>query len=465
MKNIHDLTYVANLNLIFGEGQERSDRTGTGTLSMFGLTAKYNNDTKYGFPLLTTKRVHWKSVVGELLWFLSGSTNANELSNKYGVTIWDEWKDGDGDLGPIYGKQWRSFESYTINKIKVFDKPDQTSIKGTVQGIGSLGDPSIYLGKPLHSELYQTWYGMLKRCYNKNHSAYNQYGGRGIFVDERWLTYSNFYSDCFSLPNWYMKLEYPNEFSLDKDFFGSNKYGPDTCVWSSNIEQSVNNSYNTNFISLTDDSGYKTFHFGLRPLSRMLKRSSMSLSSALKFGNRCAGFLPKKETIPDGHVVRYTNTDQIKKMIALIKHDPFSRRIIVSAWNPNDLNRMSLEPCHTMFQVYVHNNGTLDLQLYQRSADMFLGVPFNIASYSLLMHMIAHVTGYKPGTFIHTLGDVHIYKNHLDAVKTQLSRSLDRESPTLKINPDIKNIFDFKPEDIKLIGYDPYPTIKAPVAV
>lgn len=284
MKNIHDLTYVANLNLIFGEGQERSDRTGTGTLSMFGLTAKYNNDNKYGFPLLTTKRVHWKSVVGELLWFLSGSTNANELRDKYGVTIWEEWAKENGDLGPIYGAQWRNWE----------------------------GD----------------------------------------------LTGAN----CI----------FPNE----------------------------------------------------------------------------------RESI-----------DQIKNLIEGIKSDPFSRRHIVSAWNPADIKHMALPPCHTMFQVYVHNNGTLDLQLYQRSADMFLGVPFNIASYSLLMHMIAHVTGYKPGTFIHTLGDVHIYKNHIDAVKTQLSRSLDRESPTIELNPDVKSIFDFKPEDIKLIGYDPYPTIKAPVAV
>lgn len=269
MKNIHDLTYVANLNLIFGEGRERSDRTGTGTLSMFGLTLKYNNDTKYGFPLLTTKRVHWKSVVGELLWFLSGSTNANELRDKYGVTIWEEWKDENGELGPVYGKQWRDFNG----------------------------------------------------------------------------------------------------------------------------------------------------------------------------------------------------VDQISQLIENIKKDPYSRRHIVSAWNPKDLPEMALAPCHTMFQVYVHNNGTLDLQLYQRSADMFLGVPFNIASYSLLMHMIAHVTGYKPGTFIHTIGDAHIYKNHIEAVKTQLSRSLDRESPTIELNPDVKSIFDFKPEDIKLIGYNPYPTIKAPVAV
>lgn len=272
--NEHDQTYSNLIYDVLQYGSSRPDRTGTGTISAFSLEASYPSE--YGFPLLTTKKIHWKSVVGELLWFLSGSTNNNDLVDKYGVTIWNEWAKVDGALGPVYGAQWREFGGY-----------------------GSI-EPGI---------------------------------------------------------------------------------------------------------------------------------------------------------------------DQIYKLIQGIKSDPFSRRHIVSAWNPNQIDQMALPPCHTLFQVYVHTNGTLDLKLYQRSADMFLGIPFNIASYSLLMHMIAHVTGYKPGTFYHSIGDAHIYNNHLDAVKTQLERSIDFESPTLELNPNIRDIFSFSSSDITLKNYNSHPTIKAPVAI
>lgn len=272
--NEHDQTYNRVLTQVLASGSPRTDRTGTGTISTFSLEASYPSE--YGFPLLTTKKIHWKSVVGELLWFLSGSTNNNDLVEKYGVTIWNEWAKEDGDLGPVYGAQWRTF------------------------------------------------------------------------------------------------------------------------------------------------GGFDSFAPGI---------------------------------------------DQIKNLIEGIKSDPFSRRHIVSAWNPIDIPYMALPPCHTLFQVYVHTNGTLDLKLYQRSADMFLGVPFNIASYSLLMHMIAHVTGYKPGTFYHSIGDAHIYNNHLDAVTTQLERSIDFESPTIELNPNIRDIFSFSPSDITLKNYNSHPTIKAPVAI
>lgn len=271
--NEHDQTYNRVLTQVLASGSPRTDRTGTGTISTFSLEASY--PSAYGFPLLTTKKIHWKSVVGELLWFLSGSTNNNDLVEKYGVTIWNEWAKEDGDLGPVYGHQWRNFH------------------------------------------------------------------GNSLFVGR----------------------------------------------------------------------------------------------------------------------------DQIKELIENIKKDPYSRRHIVSAWNPNHIDEMALAPCHTLFQVYVHTNGTLDLKLYQRSADMFLGVPFNIASYSLLMHMIAHVTGYKPGTFHHSIGDAHIYNNHMEAVDTQLERSIDFESPSLELNPNIRDIFSFSPSDITLVNYKSHPTIKAPVAI
>ncbi|MBR6286417.1 MAG: thymidylate synthase [Bacteroidaceae bacterium] len=261
--------YLDLLNKIMTEGTEKVDRTGTGTIGIFGHQMRFNLED--GFPLVTTKKVHLKSIIYELLWFLKGDTNARWLQDR-GVRIWNEWADENGDLGHIYGYQWRSWPDYN-----------------------------------------------------------------------------------------------------------------------------------------------------------------------------------------GGHI------DQIKKAIDTIKNNPESRRIIVSAWNVADLDNMNLPPCHAFFQFYVAD-GRLSLQLYQRSADMFLGVPFNIASYSLLLMMVAQVTGLKAGDFIHTTGDTHIYKNHFEQVKLQLSRE-PRKLPTMKINPDVKDIFDFKYEDFELTDYDPWPAIKGEVSV
>lgn len=265
MKQYHDI-----LKRILTEGEVKSDRTGTGTISVFGHQTRY--DLKNSFPLLTTKKVHTKSIIIELLWFLQGNTNVKFL-NDHKVTIWDEWADEEGNLGPVYGAQWRS-----------------------------------------------------------------------------WPT-------------------------------------------------------------------------------------------------------------ADGKTV-----DQIANLIEQIKTNPQSRRLIVNAWNVGEIEKMALPPCHTMFQFYVSQDGYLSCQLYQRSADVFLGVPFNIASYALLTMMIAQVCGLKPGEFIHTLGDAHLYSNHLEQAKLQLSRE-ERPLPQMKLNPNIKNIFDFKYEDFELVGYDPHPAIKAEVAV
>ena len=262
--------YLDLMHEVYQDGEWRSDRTGTGVSSLFGKQVVY--DLKDGFPLLTTKKIHWKSVVHELLWFLRGSTNIAYLQ-EHGVTIWDAWADEHGNLGPVYGNLWRNF------------------------------------------------------------------GG------------------------------------------------------------------------------------GLRP-----------------------------------------NGDQIQNLIDGIKADPFSRRHIVSAWDPGRISEMALPPCHCFWQIYVHQNGEIDLQLYQRSADIFLGVPFNIASYSLLLMMIAQVTGYRAGRFIHSLGDTHLYRNHVDAYFVQKDLTIF-PPPTVSLNPEIKSIFDFKFEDITLENYNPHPAIKAPVAV
>ncbi|MES2708592.1 MAG: thymidylate synthase [Verrucomicrobiota bacterium] len=264
-------TYLDLLRLVLRDGKARTDRTGTGTISCFGAQARYS--LAEGFPLLTTKKVHLRSIIHELLWFLKGETNIGYLREN-GVTIWDEWADENGDLGPVYGAQWRSWP---------------------------------------------------------------------------------------------------------------------------------------------------------------------------------AG---------DGRVI-----DQIAEVISQIRRTPDSRRLMVSAWNPAQIAGMALPPCHALFQFYVDQEaGTLSCQLYQRSADLFLGVPFNIASYALLTMMIAQVTGYQPGDFIHTFGDLHLYQNHLDQVHEQLSRA-PRPLPVMRLNPERKSIDDFRFEDFTLENYDPWPAIRAPIAV
>ncbi|MEZ5852770.1 MAG: thymidylate synthase [Hyphomicrobiaceae bacterium] len=261
--------YLDLMRRVRDHGTKKSDRTGTGTLSVFGHQMRF--DLADGFPLVTTKKLHLKSIIHELIWFLAGDTNVAYLK-QHGVSIWDEWADERGDLGPVYGKQWRS-----------------------------------------------------------------------------WAT-------------------------------------------------------------------------------------------------------------PDGRTI-----DQIREVVETLKTNPDSRRIVVTAWNPADIPDMALAPCHCLFQFYVAD-GRLSCQLYQRSADIFLGVPFNIASYAALTMMMAQVTGLKPGEFIHTFGDAHLYLNHLAQTDLQLSRT-PRPLPRLEINPDVRSIFDFKYEDFTLVGYDPHPHIKAPVAV
>ena len=269
--------YLDLLRRVRNEGAHKSDRTGTGTLSVFGHQMRF--DLADGFPLVTTKKLHVKSIIHELIWFLAGDTNVGYLKAN-GVRIWDEWARPDGSLGPVYGKQWRSWAA-----------PD--------------GSPS-----------------------------------------------------------------------------------------------------------------------------------------------------------PTGHG---RTIDQISDVVHTLKTNPDSRRIIVSAWNPADIPDMALAPCHCLFQFYVAD-GRLSCQLYQRSADIFLGVPFNIASYALLTMMMAQVTGLQPGEFVHTFGDAHLYVNHLEQADLQISRT-PRALPTMKINPDVSSIFSFRYEDFALEGYDPHPHIAAPVAV
>lgn len=304
MQQYHDL-----LRHVLATGKKRVDRTGVGTISVFGAQARY--DLRQGFPLVTTKKVHLRSIIHELLWFIAGDTNIQYLKDNK-VSIWDEWADENGDLGPVYGKQWRQWARNDPKKQRpVLDE-----------------HPTLW---PFE-ELNQT-----------------------------------------------------------------------TCV---------------------------------SPL-----------------GPRVRG--PKDAK----------GVDQLANVIQEIRKNPSSRRLIISAWNVADITRMALPPCHTMFQFYVDlEERSLSCQLYQRSADLFLGVPFNIASYALLTQMIAQVTGYQPGDFVHTFGDLHIYLNHLEQVELQLSRE-PRALPVMRLNPEVREIDDFRFADFTLENYDPWPAIKAEVAV
>ena len=287
-------------------GEGRDDRTGTGTISQFGKQVRY--DLRLGFPLVTTKRVFWKGVVHELLWFLRGSTNTAYLKAN-DVGIWDEWADPKGNLGPVYGKQWRAWEA----------------AHPLIEG-------------PATKET------LLKE---------------GFTAAETMLE-------------------------------------PDVEYWA------------------------------------------------------------RLDVI--------TQIDQISEVIQQIKENPKSRRLIVNAWNPADLPKMALPPCHMMFQFYCHEDGGLSLQLYQRSADLFLGVPFNIASYALLLAMVAQVTGRYAKEFIHVMGDAHVYSNHIEQLELQVSRE-PKALPKLNLNPEIRDIDQFRFKDIELVDYNPHPAIKGKVAV
>jgi thymidylate synthase len=531
--------YQALLRHILDNGTRHEDRTGVGTISVFGYQTRF--DLREGFPIVTTKRVPFRWVAEELFWFLQGSTNETELRNK-GVDIWQEWADENGDLGPVYGSQWRHWgkiydieprvcessqpeiETAFVKEIKPDFSSNYNEIIGkefdsatgkfvvikeykiprpggtgnrwefdvkfvktgfvqkncTKQSIinGQIRDryfPSSYnigcLGESIsrvdYDLLYQTWHGILSRCYDKKHIGYSNYGGKGVFVCNRWLIFSNFVEDVKKIPNWLLKKEYPKDYSLDKDFYLSNCYSPNTCIWLSKNEQNLNTS-KVSLIEATNPEGKILMRMGIDTLCNEWGFKSVSVKNCLD---------GKQET-HHGWKFRYKNEiknprfrvfDQIKMALAQIKHESNSRRIIVSAWNTADLEEMALQPCHSFFQFKVDNEKTLHCQLYQRSADAFLGVPFNISSYALLTHLIAHVCGLEVGEFIHTFGDLHIYSNHVEQVEELLSRE-PFSLPKLEfVNAEklkgLEGLLNFNYENLNLIGYKSHKKIAAPVAV
>jgi thymidylate synthase len=532
--------YLDLMRHIKDNGTFKGDRTGTGTYSVFGHQMRFN--LADGFPLLTTKKVHLKSIIHELLWFLSGDTNVKYLK-EHKVTIWDEWCDKDGNLGPVYGKQWVAWENVKLVEPQTFTKPatqtprqaleerlvpdfsnNESGLVGKIFhnkygsyqvikeytvarndyphlsytryqvqflqtgycasklskqlvetgqikdrfapmlfNIACVGDSHIYQHDPFWKHLYQTWFAMLRRCYDNAHPSYQNYGGKGIFVDNRWLVFSDFYQDIQKLENWLLKKTFPDEYSLDKDFYCANKYSLETCIWANKIEQSVNYSLEKRAFKLQDPNGYETLECSTKRVCKTHGLTHPAFMQVLKgIYQQHKGW--SAEYVNTGYLVpRVRVFNQVHQVIAQLKHDPNSRRIIINAWNVQDLPRMKLAPCHMMAQFYVAN-GKLSCQLYQRSADVFLGVPFNIASYALLTMMIAQVCDLGLGDFVWTGGDCHLYSNHLEQSELQLSRE-PLPLPTMRLNPAVKDIFNFKFEDFTLENYQSHAAIKAPVAV
>jgi thymidylate synthase len=451
--------YQDLLRQILDHGNQKTDRTGTGTLSIFGTQMRFN--LAEGFPLVTTKKVHLKSIIHELLWFLRGDTN-NELLEAEGVKIWREWaRPEDGALGPVYGKQWRRWEQVELIAPRTFDVPPVTSQAGLIAGVGR---NSLTGGRetPALAQLYSIWNEMLHRCYDTTKRSYADYGGRGIFVDERWHDFAAFVADAYTLPNGLLKQAFPEEYELDKDYYATNKYGPDTCLWLTRKEQTIN-TRRGRAVRATAPWGDAVVLMDIAGLCQDHQLDESSVYKCLR-GDRPAHKGWRFEVVDTaGLLPRLRLHDQIRQAIAEIRLRPDSRRILVSAWNVADLPRMRLQPCHALFQFYVAD-GRLSCQLYQRSADVFLGVPFNIASYALLTLMVAQVTGLQPGEFIWTGGDTHLYSNHLEQARLQLERA-PRPLPTMRLNPEVQDIFGFRYEDFELLDYQPWPAIKAPVAV
>lgn len=400
--------YLDLLEHVLNNGTVKSDRTGTGTISLFGHQTRY--DLSEGFPLVTTKKCHLKSIIHELLWFLRGDTNIRYLK-KNGVRIWDEWADENGDLGAIYGSQWRFWE-VAASDIGIVEKREPIYFDVELSdyigerycGIGYDGDLSSY---DQESEYFKnikaTWQGII--------SEVNLLGD--VTICTRWHCLANFLEDITTIPGYVRFLTH--DYKLDPFYYGANQYAPHTCIF---IPKDVD--YNDNKKDINGNL--------LRPIFYV---------------------------------------DQISRLIETIKTDRDSRRMIVSAWNASDMNqknnnRAALDSCHSFMQFYVNDN-KLSCQLYQRSADLFLGVPFNIASYALFTMMIAHVTGLDVGEFVHTIGDAHIYNNHIDQVKLQLSRE-PFSLPVMKINKNVNDIFSFTYDDFVLENYVSHDTIKAKVA-
>ncbi len=450
--------YLDLLCYVLDHGVHKADRTGTGTLSVFGAQLRF--DLRQGFPLVTTKKLHVKSIIYELLWFLQGETNNNTLE-KEGVTIWREWSREDGSLGPIYGKQWRRWEQIELVAPMLVEKPTLMLKEGLVAGVGYGTERRNESDWTRH--LYSIWNEMLHRCYDPTRKHYAEYGGRGIFVNERWHDFNNFLADALRLPNGLLKRYYPDDYELDKDYYATNQYGPQTCLWLTRQEQNIN-TRRGRAIQAQSPWGDRIITMDVAGLCQDRGLDESSVYKCLRGETQQhKGWTFSVFEAENGVLPRLRILDQIKEIVVGIKHDPDSRRHLVSAWNVADIGKMKLPPCHYAFQFYVVE-GRLSCLFNMRSVDIFLGLPFNIASYALLTHLVAQQSDLGVGELIFSGGDTHLYLQHLEHARLQLSRE-PYPLPTLIIQRQPASIFEYQYEDFEIVNYQAHPPIRAPIAV
>jgi thymidylate synthase len=446
--------YQNLLRDILDNGETKTDRTGTGTISVFGRQTRF--DLRKGFPCLTTKKLHLRSIIGELLWFLQGDTNIRNLQAEK-IRIWDEWADQNGDLGPVYSAAWRSwpgnFEAVVeIERRKRPTKPLSVD-RERAEALAASAEPDMIGG---------LWKWIIESCYLPIAGpSFSTHGATGTYVWTGWLDQATFRKEVTSIPGYAQWAKNPATMTLSHNYYGANAFCPESSIFIPTwMESEIRDNY-------PQEVSGKLYGNDCRYLFPSLETLQAWLSA---INHDEIGSLKISQYSGDKLVRRKTHTDQIAELIRDLKNNPDSRRHLVVAWDPSRSDQMALTPCHCLFQFYVHNAETeggkrgLSCQLYQRSADVFLGVPFNIASYALLTKMIAQVCGYEAREFVHTFGDLHLYSNHVEQANLQLTRE-PKDLPTMRINPDVTEITEFKLEDFELVGYEPHPHIKAPIAV
>jgi thymidylate synthase len=489
--NSIDTQYQILLQSILDYGVEKSDRTGTGTKSIFGYTIRHRMSD--GFPLLTTKKMPWKTIVTELLWFLKGDTNIKYLLDN-GCNIWtgDAYKsyreprpnDRDaytveefveaiktnpefaakyGELGPIYGAGWRRWKTQK-NSIPV-TRPMPNLREGldrTYLGVANgKGKQDHFLGK--------TWEGMIARCYDPNSIEYPNYGACNVYVCDEWLEFERFKEDVKLLPNWDLKEQSPREYVLDKDGLGTGYcYSIENCQWVTHSENA--NLKSEKVYTVERDNVIYTFSNPTTFCKEqgISNKNFSDLWTGSKNAKKRNGF--KLVSI---ELKSYNTIDQIANLINDLKTNPDSRRLMVNAWNVGELDQMVLPPCHYGFQCYVRDGKYLSLMWNQRSVDTFLGLPFNIASYALLLTILAKEVNMVPDELIGNLGDTHLYLNHIEQAKEQIKRDF-YELPTLKhlkedsfyksLSEDQSLYSHLDNTDFELVNYQSHPAIKAPLS-
>ena len=434
------------------------ERTGTGTIVSPTPHQLHFPNVAEEFPLFTTKYVSFNMLACEMLWFISGSTNADDLrriGSPAMAATWMQWAEDNGELGPVYGYNWRNFGK-TPESIPQPEPKLPEDIEATYLGVANGS------GKEGHS-LGKVWEGMIARCYDTNSNSYHLYGEKGVHVIDRWLQFENFAEDAIQLKGYNEKVNSDNRYVLDKDIQGTEfTYGKDYCCWITDQQNALAQS-DTLYTVKKDGVEYQFTNPTQFCEKQGIPNNNFSdLWTGSKNAKVRHGFtLVKTEKLNKG-------VDQLQNVIDNIKNNPYSRRHRITAWNPELNKYMALPPCHVEQQYTVEpikdGKDRLHLHLLCRSQDMLLGTPFNIAQYSLLLMMVAQVTNTIPGDFTWTGINCHIYQNHVKAVKEQLKR-VPRDSPKVILHKGVENIDDFEIGDMTLIGYKHHPKIKAEVSV